>query len=484
MEHEQLFEKLVKRINHYNPKSDTQSIRSAFKFAKEAHSGQKRLNGDDYITHPLHTALILADMKLSDNIIIAGLLHDVPEDTNHTIDEITILFGKDIAQLVMGVTKLGKIKYRGIERYLENLRKMFLAMARDIRVILIKCADRIHNLETLQYLQKEKQERIAKESLEIFAQIAHRLGITHLQSQIEMKAFQFAYPREYKWVNELVTENYKQQKQRQLAKIISKLPPLLKSNHVNYIKLYGRTKDQYSLYKKLLRKGRDINKIYDFIALRIIVNSIEDCYKVLGMIHQTWQPVAGRIKDYIAQPKPNGYQSLHTTIFDDDRNIIEIQIRTAEMHETSEYGIAAHWIYKMEHGQIDKADIAWLQELTKWQKNLAEDEKYLEQLKLDVFKSRIFVFTPKGDVIELPEESTPIDFAYHVHTRVGDSCHKALVNTEPVSLSTKLKNGDMVEIITNPHRKIPKAEWLTFVKTRIARNRIRAKVRQKYKNIT
>lgn len=480
---DELLNKLVLKTRSYNPHTDEIRIRLAFDFANKAHKGQKRLNNDDYITHPLSTALILADMKLSDNIIIAGLLHDVPEDTEYTIKDIEDVFGKDVANLVAGITKLGKIKYRGIERYLENLRKMFLAMAADIRVVLIKCADRIHNLETLEYLPKEKQERIAKESLEIFAQIAQRLGIAHLQNQIEMKAFPFAYPREYKWVKSLISPNYQQTKQRQLAKIINRLPSILKNHNIEYVKVYGRTKELYSLYKKLLRKGRDINKVYDFIALRIIVKNIEDCYKLLGLIHQNWQPVVGRIKDYIAQPKPNGYQSLHTTIFDDEKNILEIQIRTEEMHETAEYGIAAHWLYKAERGQIDEADIAWLKELTKWQKNFAKDEKYLEQLKLDVFQSRIFVFTPKGDVVELPEDSTPIDFAYHVHTRIGDSCNKALVNTKLVPLSTKLKNGDMVEIITNPHKKIPKAEWLNFVKTRTARNRIRAKVRQKYSNI-
>lgn len=480
----ELIDKLIKKVYTYNPKTDEALIRKAFEFAKIAHEGQQRLNGDPYIVHPVHTALILADMKLSDNILAAGLLHDVPEDTQYTIEDIEQEFGEDIASLVSGITKLSKIKYRGIERYLENLRKMFIAMAADIRVVLIKCADRIHNLETLEHLPREKQERIAKESLEIFAQIAHRLGITHLQNQIEMKAFPFAFPREYKWVNSIITDSYKDSKQRQLAKIINRLPSLLKNHNVKYVKIYGRMKELYSLYKKLLRKGRDINKVYDFIALRIIVKDVEDCYRLLGLIHQTWQPVVGRIKDYIAQPKPNGYQSLHTTIFDDEKNILEIQIRTEEMHETAEYGIAAHWLYKAEHGQIDEADIAWLQELTRWQKNFAEDEKYLDQLKLDVFQSRIFVFTPKGDVVELPENATPVDFAYHVHTRIGDSCNKALVNTKLVPLSTKLNNGDMVEIITNPHRKSPKPEWLNFVKTRTARNRIKARMRQKYSNIT
>lgn len=480
---EELFEQLLHKVKSYNPYTNTDLLRKSFNFAKNAHSGQKRKNGDNYIIHPLHTALILADMKLSDTILVAAMLHDVPEDTNISLEEITKEFGEDIGQLVSGITKLGKIKYRGIERYLENLRKMFLAMAADIRVVLIKCADRIHNLDTLQFLPREKQERIAKESLEIFAQIAHRLGITHLQNQIEDKAFKFAAPREYQWVTSLLTDDYTQSKQRQLASIINRVPQLLRQHKVRYSKVYGRTKEIYSLYKKLLRKGRDINNIYDFIALRIIVDDVEDCYKALGLIHQKWQPVVGRIKDYIAQPKPNGYQSLHTTIFDDQRNIIEIQIRTQEMHETAEYGIAAHWLYKNTQGHVDKEDIAWLKELTKWQKNASEDIKYLEELKLDVFQSRIFVFTPKGDVVELPEDSTPVDFAYHVHTRIGDTCMKSLVNSELVSLSTKLKNGDMVEIITNPHRSKPKKEWLAFVKTRSARNRIRSRINQKHKKL-
>jgi len=479
----QSFEKLLRTILKYNPESNTEAIRHAFEFARNAHEGQKRQNGDDYIVHPIATAQTLASMKLSDTMIIAALLHDVPEDTDRTIEDIEREFGEDVASLVAGITKLGKIKYRGIERYLENLRKMFLAMASDIRVVLIKCADRIHNLDTLEHLPREKQERIARESLEIFAQIAHRLGITHMQNRIEEKAFEFAYPREHSWVKSMITPDYQQEKQHQLAKIIRSLPPLLQKNNIKYNKIYGRTKEVYSLYKKLLRKGRDLNKVYDFIALRIIVEDIADCYKLLGVIHQNWQPVVGRIKDYIAQPKPNGYQSLHTTIFDDNKNIIEIQIRTQNMHETAEYGIAAHWLYKHNTKRIDKSDIRWLEELTKWQKNFAEDEKYLEHLKLDVFKSRIFVFTPKGDVIELPEEATPVDFAYHVHTRIGDTCNRALINTKPAALSAQLKNGDMVEIITNPHRKGPKAEWLNFVKTRLAQNRIRSQVRQKYSNI-
>lgn len=475
-------EQLIKKIKLYNIKSDEALIRKAFEFANTAHKGQKRLNGDDYIQHPLRTAIILTGMKLSDTLIIAGLLHDVPEDTSYTLKDIQKEFGNDVSELVSGITKLGKIKYRGIERYLENLRKMFIAMAADIRVVLIKCADRIHNLETLEYLPKEKQERIAKESLEIFAQIAHRLGITHLQNQIEMKAFPFAYPREYKWVKDLIQPEYQMLKKRQLAKIINRLPIILNSHDIEYIKIYGRTKELYSLYKKLLRKGRDINQIYDYIALRVIVKNIEDCYKLLGVIHQTWQPVVGRIKDYIAQAKPNGYQSLHTTIFDDEHNIIEIQIRTQEMNETAEYGIAAHWLYKSENGKLNETDIAWLKELTKWQKNFAKDEKYLEHLKLDVFQSRIYVFTPKGDVVELPEEATPVDFAYHLHTKLGDSCSKSLVNGQLSPLSTKLKNGDMVEIITNPHRQEPKPEWLNFVKTRVAKNKIKTRIKQKYKS--
>ncbi len=481
---EELLEKLIKKVKTYNPNSDENLIRKAFEFAENAHKGQKRLSGDDYIIHPLHTALILADLKLSDTIICAGLLHDVPEDTEYTLEDIQEKFGPDITALVAGITKLGKIKYKGKKRYLENLRKMFLVMATDIRVILIKCADRIHNLETLQYHTKEKQERIAKESLEIYAQIAHRLGITYLQNQLEMKAFPYAYPREYQWVTSLITPEYKRKKQRQLAKMINILPKILKKSGINYIKIYGRAKELYSLYKKLLRKGRDINKIYDFLALRIIVPTVEDCYKVLGIIHQNWTPMVGRIKDYIAQPKPNGYQSLHTTIFDDEKNILEIQIRTQEMHETAEYGIAAHWLYKMEKGKINKDDIQWLKELTKWQKNFSKDDRFLEELKIEVFQSRIYVFTPKGDVIELPEHATPVDFAYHVHTDIGDCCQKALVNGKPAPLDTKLKNGDMVEIITNPSRKWPKVEWLNFVKTRTARNRIKSKMRKKYSNIT
>lgn len=480
---ELVFLKLIKKIKSYNPTTDEQTIRKAFEFAKKAHEGQKRLNGDDYIIHCLRTAGILTELKLSDTIIIAGLLHDVPEDTKYTTEEVKKQFGLEIATLVSGISKLSNIKYRGTEKYIDNIRNMFMAMAADIRVILIKCADRIHNLETLEFLPQEKRARIAHESLEIFAQIAHRLGIAYLQNQLEMKAFPFAQPREYAWVTSLITKSYTQAKQTQLAKIINKLPTILKTHHIPYLKIYGRTKGLYSLYKKLLRKGRDLNKVYDYIALRVIVPSIEDCYRVLGMIHQNWQPVVGRIKDFIAQAKPNGYQSLHTTIFDDEKNLIEIQIRTPSMHETAEYGIAAHWLYKNETGAIDETDVRWLKEFATWQKNIETDPKYLEEFKLDIFQSRIFVFTPKGDVMELPEDSTPIDFAYAIHTRLGDGCIKALINGQNLALETKLKNGDMVEIIANPHKKKPKPEWLSFVKTRTARNRIKSAIRDKYKNI-
>ncbi len=476
-----LANKLLETIKKNNPEADLDMVKLAYDFAERAHSGQKRLSGEDYIEHSLATAQTLAEMRLNPVIIIAGLLHDVPEDTDYTLDDIKENFGDEVASLVEGITKLGKIKYRGIERYIENLRKMFIAMAKDLRVILIKFADRLHNLKTLGSLPPSKQLRIARESLEIYAPIANRLGIGELKGKIEDYAFKYIYPKEYKWADNLLKNKFPK-KEKYIKKVQKTVSKEIEKEKIKVLSTHGRTKHLYSLYKKLLKQDGDINKIYDLIALRIIVPTISDCYAVLGIIHKKWRPLKGRIKDYIAQPKPNGYQSLHTTVFCDEGEIVEFQIRTARMHEEAEHGIAAHWHYDEKRGVNIERDLKWVKELTKWQKEIQENQKYLENLKIDVFQNRIFALTPKGEVIDLPEGSTPVDFAYHVHTDIGNKCSGARINDHIASLDTKINSGDVVEIIIDKNRKAPSADWLRFVKTNLAKQKIRNEIKHKAKN--
>ncbi len=469
---EKEFQQLLKTIKLYHPEADLEMVKLAFEFAKTAHAGQKRMSGEEYIYHPLATAQTLAELKLSPTIIIAGLLHDVPEDTKFTIKDIQKDFGEDVASLVNGITKLGTIKYRGMERYIENLRKMFISMAEDLRVILIKFADRLHNLKTLYALPRNKQIRIASEVLEIYAPIANRLGMYEMKGRLEEEAFKYLYPKEYNWIKQIVEEQGKI-KEKYLEKNIDFIKQVLKNEKIDFIEVRGRVKQLYSLYQKLIKHDKDINRVYDFVALRIIVKDMPTCYAVMGIIHREMKPLKGRIKDFIAQPKPNGYSSLHTTVFTPEGEIIEIQIRTKEMDEEAEYGIAAHWHYD-EKGSIrpDKK-MKWLKELTKWQKEITENQKLLERLKIDVFQDRIFVFTPKGDVIDLPKESTPIDFAYHVHTEIGNKCAGALINNHIASLDTALKSGDMIEILIDKNRKYPNQDWIKFAKTSVAKGKIR-----------
>ncbi len=485
-EEKQSIDGLVNKVKEYLPDEDLDLLRLAYDFAAEAHEGQTRASGDPYITHSLATAYNLAELKLDLPTVTAGLLHDVPEDTNVTLAEIQKNFGGEIASLVKGITKLGRLKYRGIERYAENLRKMFMAMAKDIRVIFIKFADRIHNLQTIEYLRPEKQKRIALETMEIYAPIANRLGMGEMKHQLEDLAFAILQPEEYKWVLSLRKEPLDRQQKNvdKIKKIISKD---LEEAGIKTISVHGRVKRIYSLYRKLLRKNRDISKVYDLIALRIIVPDIADCYKTLGLIHSRWTPLPGRIKDYIASPKPNGYQSLHTTVFALGGQIVEFQIRTLEMHELAEYGIAAHWHYK-EAGaiKIPERHLKWIQEIIEIQKKIKDNEQYLREIKLDFFHDLIYVFTPKGDVIELPEGATPIDFAYHVHTDLGNQCIGAKVNENIVSLDTPLHSGDIVEIMTDKNRKSPSEDWLRIVKTKTAKEHIKQalnKERKRWLNI-
>jgi GTP pyrophosphokinase len=467
------FKTLLKTIKEYTPKADLELVELAFDFAKNAHQDQKRMTGEDYIYHPLATAQILAEMKLGTPIIIASLLHDIPEDTKISLVEIEKNFGEDVANMVDGITKLGSIKYRGIERYIENLRKMFLAMAKDLRVILIKFADRLHNLRTLYALPRNKQIRIASEVMEIYAPIANRLGMYEMKGKLEEESFKYLFPKEYNWLKKLVEEQTKA-KEKYLNKIIQFVKQELKEENIEFIEVKGRVKQLYSLYEKLLKHNKDINRVYDFIALRIIVKDVPTCYAVLGIIHKKLKPLKGRIKDYIAQPKPNGYSSLHTTVFTPDGEIIEIQIRSQEMEEVAEYGIAAHWHYDEKGSLKPHKIIKWVEDLTQWHKELVANQKFLENLKIDVFQDRIFVFTPKGDVIDLPAGATPIDFAYYVHTDVGNQCTGALINNHIASLNTPLKSGDVIEILTDKNRKYPSTDWLKFVKTSQAKSKIKS----------
>ncbi|MEA3272688.1 MAG: RelA/SpoT family protein [Patescibacteria group bacterium] len=472
---------LLNTVKQHHPNADLDLIRLAYDYAEKAHEGQKRESGTPYFEHPVATAQILADMKLNVPIIVAGLLHDVPEETTFTIEDIKENFGSEIAGMVQRITKLGKIKYRGIERYVENLRKMFIAIAYDVRVVFIKFADRLHNLKTLDSLPPEKQKRIALESMEIYAPIANRLGMGRIKGELEDEAFRYVHPEEHKWASGLVEEKYRE-KETYLDRIGEVIKDDLQKSGIVSVSIHGRTKHIWSLYQKLLRKDKEIERIYDLVALRVIVKSVSDCYAALGIIHQRWKPLKGRIKDYIAQPKPNGYQSIHTTIFCENGEIIEVQIRTEKMHDEAEFGIAAHWHYD-EKGKMsikDKRQLWWVKELSKIQKEISDKQEFLdslETLKIDVFQNRIFVFTPQGDVIDLPENSTPVDFAYNVHSEIGNKCAGVKINNQMARVDSCLQSGDVIEIITEKNRKCPNPDWLSFVKTRSAREKIKAQIR-------
>lgn len=475
-------EKLLKTTRQYYDKADLDLIQLAYEYAEEAHKGQTRLSGEPYFNHALATAQTLAEWRMPPDIIIAGLLHDVPEDTNRPLADIEKNFGKEIASLVARVTKLGKVQYRGVERYIENLRKMFLAIAQDVRVLFIKFADRLHNLSDLEHVPEQKRRRIALESMEIYAAIANRLGMSMIRRELEDRSFKYVYPKEYDWIINLVKDRYKA-KEEYLKKIHKLVRLDLQKSNIKFISIDSRTKGLYSLYKKILTRDRDIDRVYDLVAARVIVPTVADCYATLGIIHSHWKPLKGRIKDYIAQPKPNGYQSLHTTVFCEEGEIVEFQIRTQEMHDEAEFGIAAHWFYKEKNKKLLANDkhITWLKDLAELQKELHDKTKFLntlESLKIDMFQNRIFVFTPKGDVIDLPEAATPIDLAYAIHTDIGNKCSGAKVNDQLVTLDQVLKSGDIVEIMTDKNRKGPSHDWLKFVKTANARAKIKDQLKK------
>ena len=469
-------QELVEKIKKYAKDADVSLVEKAYYFGKKAHDGQFRKSGEPYFIHPVAVANILCDMELDIETIIAGLLHDVVEDTEYTYEDIEKEFSKQIADLVDGVTKLGQIKYQSKEEtQAENLRKMFLAMAKDIRVILIKLADRLHNMRTLKYMPPEKAKSKAKETLEIYGGIANRLGISMIKWELEDLALRYIDPEGY---YDLVERIAKKRSQRE-AYIENVLNILNKSFEDVSIKcnVYGRPKHFYSIYKKMQNKHKNLQDIYDLMAVRIIVDTVKDCYAVLGMIHTLWTPMPGRFKDYIAMPKPNMYQSLHTTVVGPDGEPLEIQIRTKEMHTIAEYGIAAHWKYKEGNNSQKQSNIEdklkWLRQMMEWEKDLKDPQEFMDALKEDVFSSQVYVFTPKGDVVELPAESTPIDFAYRVHTNVGNKCVGAKIDGRIVTLDYKLQNGNIVEILTSSNSNGPSRDWINIVKTPNAKSRIR-----------
>ncbi len=471
------FDSLQQMLDGRYTKEDIDLLQLAYKFAAKAHEGQFRITGDPYFSHALIVGQKLAALKLPSNVIAAGLLHDVPEDTTTSIEEIRATFGEDIARMVASVTKLGKVQYRGEERYVENLRKMFVAMAEDVRVIFIKFADRMHNMETLYVVEENKRLRLAREVLEIYAPIANRLGMGEYRGLFEDYSFKYLQPKEYSWTQHLLEERVKKFGPA-LERGLKTVDFELRKNGLASVQLHGRIKHCYSLHKKLLRYKHDLSKVYDIVALRIIVKDIPECYSALGILHSLYTPLPGRIKDYIAQPKPNGYQSLHTTVFDDQGSILEFQIRTVQMHEECEFGVAAHWRYK-EGGTVSERHVRWMEELAQIQKELSTSDflKHLNELKLDMFSDRIFVFTPRGDVIDLPENSTPIDLAYAIHSEIGNKAVQSRINGEIASLDTMLKSGDMCELITDKNRKYPNEDWLKFVKTRHAKEKIKDALR-------
>lgn len=446
-------------------------IAKAYAFAETAHANQKRYSGEPYFGHVAFVAKNLASIKMDATTIAAGLLHDTIEDAEVPPERIEEEFGKEVSFLVLGVTKLGKLKYRGVERHVESLRKFFIAMSADIRVLLIKLADRLHNIQTLEYVPEEKRKRIALETLEVHARLADRLGMGKWKSLFEDAAFIYAYPKEYAHVASIIkTKQVTDEKYAE--KIYRSIQKELVANGIKTARTEYRVKNLYSLWKKLARKDMDPTKVYDILALRVIVDSVEDCYRALGIIHKHWRPVPGRIKDYIAVEKPNGYRSLHTTIFRGDGGVVEIQIRTKEMHEEAQYGIASHLNYKEGKEGTLQRNVAWVKELVDFQKHAMKSKEFLEHLKMDFFKNRVFVFTPKGDVIDLPEDSTSIDFAYAIHSSIGDHVAGVKINHKLMALDTKLKNGDIVEIETRENA-APKRKWLDYAKTTIAKRHIR-----------
>lgn len=469
-----MLENLLMRIEQYNPNADLKLVVKAFHFAESAHEGQLRNSGEKFFIHPYNVALILADLNMDTSTIIAGLLHDVIEDTDISYEEMGKEFGYEIADLVEGVTKLKKIEYKTKqENQAENLRKMVLAMSKDIRVIIVKLADRLHNMRTLEYMTDKKKKEKALETLEIYAPIAHRLGISKIKWELEDLSLRYLESEKYYDLVEKVSIK-RREREAYINNIINVLYEKLGEMNIKS-EISGRPKNFYSIYKKMAIQGKDFEQIYDLTAIRILVDNIKDCYGVLGIVHTLWKPLPRRFKDYIAMPKPNMYQSLHTTVIGDKGEVFEVQIRTYEMHRTAEYGIAAHWKYKEGISKAENFDdkLTWLRQLMEWQNDLKDPKDFMETLKIDFFTDEVFVFTPRGDIINLPEGSTPIDFAYRVHTDVGNRCIGAKIDGRIVPLNYKLNNGNIVSVITSTNSNGPSRDWLKIVKSTQAKTKIR-----------
>lgn len=480
-----MIDELIEKIKIYNPNVDVEQVKLAYEIARKNHEGQKRNSGEDYIIHPLNVAMILADMNMDTPTIIAGLLHDTIEDTAVTFEDVEKNFGAEIAYLVDGVTKLKKLNYKNKqEKQAENIRKMVLAMAKDIRVIIVKLADRLHNMRTLEYMTDAKKQEKALETIEIYAPIADRLGMSKIKWELEDLSLRYLDPENYYKLVEMVNKR-RQEREDLINHIIAELEQNLTKLDI-VADIHGRPKNFYSIYKKMQFKGKDFDEIYDLSAVRVLVEDIKDCYGVLGVVHTLWKPIPGRFKDYIAMPKPNKYQSLHTTVIDNHGETFEVQIRTYEMHQTAEYGIAAHWKYKAGVSKSTSFDenLTWLRQLLEWQKDLSDPNDFMETLKIDFFADEVYVFTPKGDVINLPEGSTPLDFAYRIHSQVGNACTGAKINGRIVPLDYKLKSGDIIEVITNSNSG-PSRDWLNIVKSPQAKKKINQyfKVKDREKNI-
>jgi GTP diphosphokinase / guanosine-3',5'-bis(diphosphate) 3'-diphosphatase len=466
------FRELLRTMRANRPGDDLELVRKAYEYSQKIHSGQTRASGEPYLVHPLSVALVLAEMRMDPVAVAAGLLHDSVEDTSVTVVDIRKEFGEQVAHIVEGVTKISQIDFATREeQQAENLRKMMLAMVDDIRVVLIKLADRLHNMRTLEHLPPERQQKIAQETLEIYAPIAHRLGMGKIRGELEDLGFRYIDPITFQQVHDAVEARRKTGEQF-LSRVEQLLREKLKEAGIS-ARVESRIKRLYSIHRKLVRQKINVEQVYDLYAMRVITQSVQDCYGVLGIVHNVWRPVPGRIKDFIAMPRPNFYQSLHTSVITEDGTPFELQIRTEEMHRMAEEGIAAHWKYK--DGPVSAQDeqrLAWLRQVVEWQRDVSDPNEFLSTLKIDLFPEEVYTFTPKGKVVVLPRDSTPIDFAYSVHTEVGHSCVGAKVNGRMVPLRHRLHSGDIVEILTQPGHK-PSRDWLAVVKSSRARNKIK-----------
>ena len=472
-------EDVISKIKTHRKKINTKLIMKAYDYAYSKHKDQVRQSGEAYIIHPVHVAYILADIGLDDSTICAALLHDVVEDTDATDNDIKKEFGEEISEMVDGVTKLGKINYTSKEeQQVENYRKMFLAMGKDIRVILIKLADRLHNMRTLKYLNREKQIRIATETMSLYAPLANRLGIYSLKWELEDLSFKYLYPEDYRELVEGIDKK-REERLKFIDQIMEEIRVQLKKQKID-AEITGRAKHLYSIYRKMQRDNKTLDQIYDLFALRIIVNSVKDCYAALGVVHELYNPMPGRFKDYISVPKPNMYQSLHTTLIGPKGTPFEVQIRTWDMHRVAEFGIAAHWAYKeasfmggrKANVQVSEDKLSWLRETLEWQKDIEDPQEFLNTLKTELFEDEVYVFTPKGKIQVLPRGSTPIDFAYSIHEEIGNRITGCKINSKMMPIVTKLENGDIVEILTSDKAKGPSRDWLKFVKSSTAKTRI------------